>query len=271
MTKKKEQELRYISLDLIDEPPVPARTESIEEGLQELAASIKSHGVIEPLILQPRGGRYEIVAGHRRFLAAKMAAVVQVPAIVRSRSDSVNREELIHENLHRTDMTAYEEANLYNKLVQEHGMSQGEVGKAIGKTAAHVGQRIAMLKWDEDLLAYVRSKVITFSVGRMLMEIKDKANRTYYIDVVARGGASYAVVEGWVRGLNNPPPSPPVGGEGSSPPGPVSGPSVYRPICWLCGTAAEMSDLTTVQLDRDCARVMREAFLESRSASPPAN
>jgi len=269
MTKRKEQVMEYISIDLIDEPKNPARFESIENGLQELSDSIKVRGVIEPLILQPRGGRYEIVAGHRRFLAAKMAAVVQVPSIVRSRDDKENREDLIHENIHRADMSVFEEAVFFETLHKDHGMSQADIARAVGKTGAFVSQHMQVLKWPDDLKGHLRSGAIAFTVGRKLMEIKDENARTYYIDQVALGGANYRTVEEWVRIANSPPAVPPAGEDGTSPPRPLDGPSVYRPICWLCGTAAEMSDLTTVQLDRDCAHLMRDAFLAAQSETPP--
>ena len=269
MTKKKDLVMVYVSIDLIDEPAEPARFESIQNGLQELTESIKARGVIEPLILQPRGGRYEIVAGHRRFLAAKMAAVVQVPAIVRSKSESENREDLIHENIHRTDMSIFEESVFFDKLHKDHGMSQAEIAGAVGKTPGYVSQRINVLRWPQDLQGHLRSGAISFSAARVLMEIKDESARTYYTDQVALGGANVRTVEEWVRAANAPPAVPPAGAEGNPQPRPVSGPSVYRPICWLCGTPHEMGELTTVQLDHACAQMMRDAYLAAQSDSPP--
>jgi len=245
--------------DAIDEPSFVARIESLEEGMDELVASVKEVGILQPLVVVKKEKGYEVVAGHRRLIAAKRARLAVVPVIVSELSDDAVEQVKLHENLKRVNLGAVEEAVFLVRLIDQKKWSQSKVAKLIGKSDGYVSQRLAMLDWDEDLLRSVQKGDTAFSVGRALNEIKNKESRAFYTDAVLRDGASLAVTKRWVLIANAEEEEKkkeiPDGGVVDETPSPAP----YRPTCWLCGTPHEMKEMITIQLDKECAKAMKEA------------
>jgi ParB family chromosome partitioning protein len=128
-----------------------------EEALEELAASIKSRGLIQPLVVRPHGHRYHIVAGERRWRAAQRARLHEVPVIVREFSDSETLEVALLENIQRRDLNAIEEAEAYQRLVNEYGHTQDALAQLVHKSRSHVANLLRLL----DLPPGVRALVVT--------------------------------------------------------------------------------------------------------------
>lgn len=142
--------------------------------VRDLAASITAVGIVEPLLVSPVGGdRYVIVAGHRRYAAAQKAGMTEVPCTIRTLTDAERVEITLVENLQRSDLTAIEEASGYFRLV-EHGMTQKELARRIGRSARHVASRLALLGLPKNVQDELHSGAMTVSDGQALLTFRDQ-------------------------------------------------------------------------------------------------
>ncbi|MDE2103415.1 MAG: ParB/RepB/Spo0J family partition protein [Patescibacteria group bacterium] len=159
---------REIQINLLVESPHNPRRRFNEKSLAELAASIKEHGILTPLLVRPDDGAFEIAAGHRRFRAAKLAGFVTVPAIVRDMTDQQFMEVLTVENLQREDVHAYEEAQGYRELLRIPGYDLTAVAAKIGRSESYVRSRLKLLDLvDEVAQAFLEDR-ITFAHARLI-------------------------------------------------------------------------------------------------------
>lgn len=256
--------IMQISVDIIEAPALPARFETIETGLDELAKSIRTVGVIEPIIVKAVGKKYEVIAGDRRLRAARLAGIPKIPAIVQSVTAKRAEQLKAHENLFRQDLNPAEEAIYMQRLIKEMKVKQTDLAKLMGKSEGYISQRLAMLSWPEALLRAVNDGEVLFTVARELMSIKSEGDRTYYIDTVLRAGANLAQVKNWVAIANAPKP-----GEGEAPAGSGAGddtvtPPPFKPTCFVCEEQHEFKDVITAQICRPCAKVIRETVGEGK-------
>lgn len=165
-----------IDIALISPNPDQPRRRFSEDALNELAASIRERGVIQPLILRknPRSPEgYEIVAGERRWRAAQRAQLHQVPAIVRELNDTEVLEIAIIENIQRADLNAVEEAVGYRQLMDRFGHTQEQVSEALGKSRSHIANLLRLLSLPEDVLDMVRGGELTAGHARTLVTADD--------------------------------------------------------------------------------------------------
>ncbi|MEW6575119.1 ParB/RepB/Spo0J family partition protein [Sphingorhabdus sp.] len=187
-----------VSIAIADIHPNPAqpRRHFSEESLQELAASLKRHGLIQPILVRPHGGGYQIVAGERRWRAAQRAQLHQVKAIVRELSDEETLEIALIENIQRQDLNPIEEAEAYRKLCDDFGHSQSELAAIVEKSRSHVANMMRLL----ELPLLVREMVIEgkLSMGhaRALLGSDDSARLAA---VVVKQGLSVRQTEALVR------------------------------------------------------------------------
>lgn len=160
-----------IAIDLIRPNPDQPRRRFSEEELDELAASIRERGVIQPLILRPdpSGEGYQIVAGERRWRAAQRAQLHEVPAVVRDLDDATVLEVAIIENVQRADLTPVEEARGYSRLMQEFGHTQEKLGAIVGKSRPHIANALRLLTLPEQVLRYLDEGRLTAGHARALV------------------------------------------------------------------------------------------------------
>lgn len=152
-------------------PHNPRRTFSDAE-LDELAASLRERGIIQPIVVrQPRGatGDYEIIAGERRWRAAQRAGLHEVPVVVVEATDAEALQLAIIENVQRADLNALEEAQGYRALIDEYGNSQEDIAKIVGKSRSYVANTLRLLKLSDTVKAYIHSGKLTAGHGRMLI------------------------------------------------------------------------------------------------------
>ena len=149
--------------------------ETFDQGpLANLAASIKEVGVLSPILVRPIGpDRYEIVAGERRWRAAQLAKLHDVPVVVRELADDQALEIAIIENVQRADLNAIEEATAYQDLIQKFGRTQEDVAKEIGKSRSHVANTIRLLKLPESVKTWVREGKLTAGHARAVLGVPD--------------------------------------------------------------------------------------------------
>ena len=133
-----------------------------EQSLGELAESISSHGLLQPLLVRPLPlGGYEIVAGERRYRACRMAGLTEVPVIIRELTESETMELALIENLQREDLTPLEEAEGYNVLMREHGFTQEEIAQSMGKSRPAIANALRLLKLPESVRGRTKSRQVT--------------------------------------------------------------------------------------------------------------
>ena len=149
-----------------------------DETLAELADSISQHGILQPLLVRPIfGGGYQIVAGERRWRAARMAGLTTVPAIIRELDDEQVMELALIENLQREDLSPLEEAMGYQSLMDSYDMTQEEVAKIVGKSRSAVANVLRLLKLPEEIQALIRSGQVSAGHGRALLSFPDDAEK----------------------------------------------------------------------------------------------
>lgn len=146
-----------------------------EDALAELAASIQARGLIQPIVVRPNGGRYQIVAGERRWRAAQRAQLHEVPAIVRDFDDTETLEVAIIENIQRQDLNAIEEAEAYKRLIAEFGHTQEALGKLVHKSRSHVANLLRLLDLPEKVRGLLASGALSMGHARALVSAQDPA------------------------------------------------------------------------------------------------
>ena len=144
-----------------------------DDSLKDLADSIKQHGIIQPLVLRRKNDKYEIIAGERRYKAARMAGLVSVPAIISNLSDQASAEVAIVENVQRKDLTAIEEAKSYQTLLDKGYMTQEELAKKMGLSQSAISNKLRLLTLDESVQQAVIKEQISERHARSLLKVKD--------------------------------------------------------------------------------------------------
>jgi len=147
-----------------------------EEALKELSESIKAHGIIQPLVVRENGdGTYRLIAGERRYRAAKLAGLTQIPAIVKNVSDREAAEMALIENLQREDLDPIDEAMGFEKLIKKYGATQEEAADKVGRSRPAVANSLRLLGLPDSAKTLIRRGVISSGHGRALLSLKDEA------------------------------------------------------------------------------------------------
>lgn len=145
-----------------------------EEALNELASSIKEHGIIQPLILRDLGSKYEIIAGERRYKASTLAGLTEVPAIIGSMDDQTSAELALIENIQRKDLSAIEEAKSYKKILDMGNFTQEELAKRMGKGQSTIANKMRLLSLTNEVQVALMNNLISERHARCLLQIKDE-------------------------------------------------------------------------------------------------
>ena len=175
-----------ISVRDIDTNRAQPRKSFDEAALRELADSIRVHGVVQPLLVKPNGGRYTIVAGERRFRAARLAGLAAVPALAVEYDDAKMQEVALIENLQREDLNPIEEAAAIRFLMQQHDLTQEEVSARLGKSRPAIANALRLLGLEKDVLELVRDGTLSAGHGRALAAVEDAAQQKKLADECAR-------------------------------------------------------------------------------------
>ncbi len=174
------------------------------EKIAELAESIKAHGVIQPLILRElKNDKYIIVAGERRWRAAKMVGLKEVPAIIMELSDKDILEISLIENIQRQDLNPIEEALAYRKLLNDFKITQEELSKRIGKSRVAIANTMRLMNLDERVQQYIIESIITEGHGRVLLSINDKQKQYEIAQQVIDEKLSVRELERLIKRIND--------------------------------------------------------------------
>jgi ParB family transcriptional regulator, chromosome partitioning protein len=172
------QELRPIPIDMIDRSEKQPRSNFDEDSLLALAASIRASGVLQPVLVRPLpNGRYELIAGERRWRASRLADLESIPAIVRRHDDAASLEIALVENMAREDLNPVEEARACAALVEELGLTREEVGLRVSRSRVAVSNLIRLLDLPDEVLELLERRALTEGHGRALLLAEDNATR----------------------------------------------------------------------------------------------
>lgn len=191
--------IEKIGIEKIDVPERMARME-IEKGpVEELSRSIRERGQLQAIEVTKKGDRYEVVFGHRRYLAVKELGWGEINAIVVEKSEKDVLLDRAVENLQRVDLTPVEEAIQYGDLKERLGMSHEEIGKMTGKSAGSVKRSIEILRMTKSMQAALHAKLINKGVAEELVGCKDEAHREYLLEMAVEHGITVAIARKWVE------------------------------------------------------------------------
>lgn len=169
-----EDTIEKIELQKLVVNPFQPRKKFDDEAIEELAQSIVEHGIIQPIVVRKKGKKFEIVVGERRFRAAKIANLQEIPAIVRDMTEEQMMEVAILENLQREDLTPIEEAEAYQSLIEKLNFTQEELAKRLGKSRPHITNHMRLLQLPEDVRNLVNDGTLSMGHGRTLLGLKNK-------------------------------------------------------------------------------------------------
>ena len=191
-----EPELARIAVDQIHANPKQPRKRFDGEAVSGLAESIKAQGLIQPVVLRPRlEGGYELIAGERRWRAAREAGIAEVPAVIREADDRDTLLLGLVENVAREDLSPIEEARAYAVLFDEFGLSLGEVAERVGRSKPAVSNRVRLLELPEDVLAMIGRNELTEGHARAVLAVPDNDGRRKLARRIVREGLSVRAAE----------------------------------------------------------------------------
>jgi ParB family chromosome partitioning protein len=195
-----QEELRSLALDLISPSPNQPRKAFDDAGLRALAESLSARGVLQPVLVRPvAGGTYELIAGERRWRAARLAGLDAIPAIVRDRDDADMLELALIENMAREDLNVIEQARACAALVEELGLTREDVGRRVGRSRVAVSNLLRLLDLPDEALDLLESGALTEGHGRALLLQDDHAERRRLAREAADGGWSVRDTESRAR------------------------------------------------------------------------
>src|SRR5215813_941377 len=184
-----------IDIDLIEPSPYQPRTKFHEQSLEELARSIKTSGIIQPLVVRPIGNKFQLIAGERRWRAAQRAGLGKVSAIVRQVPDELALEMTLVENIQREDLNPIEAARAFERLMDEFRMTQEGVAERTGKDRATVANAIRLLKLETRIQEWIEEGKLTAGHGRALLAVSDPQLRMRFAQRASRGGLTVRQIE----------------------------------------------------------------------------
>lgn len=190
-----ENGIRYIKIDDIKPNASQPRKNFDESAIDDLAESIKLHGLIQPIIVRPSGASYEIVAGERRWRAAKKAELKTLPCIVRELSDRENMLLAIIENTQREDLNPVEEALAFEAMIKHYELTQEEVSKSVGKSRPYITNALRLLKLPDEVRQMLIDGHLTGGHARAIAGIEDEATQIKLAKLAADGGLSVRALE----------------------------------------------------------------------------
>lgn len=187
--------LQQVDIDLIDPSPYQPRTQFREAGLDELAQSIRTSGIVQPLIARVIAGRFQLIAGERRWRAAQRAGLNRVPVVTREVSEESALEMALIENLQREDLNAIEQAQAFQRLMDEFALTQEEVAERTGKDRTTIANSLRLLRLDAPIQELIEEGRITPGHARPLLSMADANERVAVARKIARSGMTVRQVE----------------------------------------------------------------------------
>lgn len=204
-TTDKENRISTLKISLVDPKSDQPRKYFDKDALEELAESIRENGLLQPILVREYGaGRYQIIAGERRFRASKLAELTEIPAIVLDKDDRAAAQIALIENIQREDLNPLEEALAYKSLKEEYDMTQEELSFKIGKSRSAIANSLRLLELPEEILTMVAAKDLSAGHARTLLGVKDREDMILLAQIAAEHDLSVRQLEEEVKRINKP-------------------------------------------------------------------
>ena len=201
-TEEKEDVIKNININDIEPNTKQPRRNFDEEELNDLSKSILEHGIIQPLVVREINGKYEIVAGERRYRAARLAGLNEVPIIIKNFTDQQTLEVALVENIQREDLNPMDLACAYNLLMERFDLNQEEVADKVGKSRPSVANVLRLLKLNPYVQEKLRENEITFGHARALLSVKESKIQKELTDMIVEKQLSVRDIEKYIQMLN---------------------------------------------------------------------
>jgi len=257
--------LKSIALSDLQKPETDARTAIDNAKFDELVASIRRHGLIEPVVVRQKGeGLYEVIAGARRVLAAHAAGLGKIPCMVTNMSDEQVDAVRLDENLIREDLNQVDIARYLERVMAKYKLTYEEVASRLGRTKAYVSQLMTLLHKDPVLLDMVEKEEIVYTVARELNRLPNENSRRRLARFAARSGANSKTVHEWVErelvDMNR------ASGTFVEPP-PVTyvepgSPTMIVHPCRACGRVGDINAMQIFRFCPDCGQLLEQVIYE---------
>jgi ParB family chromosome partitioning protein len=193
------EDSKEIRVDEIRANPWQPRQQFDKEALEELAQSIRTHGVVQPIIVRRAEDGYELIAGERRLRAAELAGLHEIPALVREYTDREAAEIALIENLQRENLTDIEEGQAYSRLMDEYNFTQKDMAETVGKSRSYIANMVRLLSLPEEVQQMIRDHAVTGGQVRPLLTLKSEAEQIRMARVIRDRGLSARQVEDIIR------------------------------------------------------------------------
>ncbi len=200
-----EERISKLKISLVDPKRDQPRKYFDKEALEQLAESIAENGLLQPILVREYGeGRYQIIAGERRFRASKLAGLTEIPAIVLERDDKNAAQIALIENIQREDLNPLEEAMAYKSLAEEYNMTQEELSQQVGKSRSAIANTVRLLELPDEILTLVASRELSAGHARTLLGVNDKDNMILLAQKAVEEDLSVRTLEALVKLANKP-------------------------------------------------------------------
>jgi len=265
--QNKDQEIRQISVDLITDPVAPIRENLTHENVEDLARSIKEIGVIQPLTVRKVNGEFEVIAGHRRLLAAQVAKLPKVPCvIIKAKSQQADIIKL-HENLYRQDLNPIDEGRFFQYLKETYKLTNDKIAAKIQKSVGYVRDRLEILTYPAGLREVLVLKQISFSVAKELAKIDDPTTLKDYTHHAVKSGVTGQTAAQWARDFKirkTYEKAETSAAPDTKPPLPTNKPALR---CFACQGELDIKFARIVYLHPDCAKALEDGVSASAETS----
>ena len=192
------EDVRSVPVSEIEPNPFQPRREFDEAQLAELAASIREHGVLHPVVVRRKDKGYQLVVGERRLRACQMLKWERIPAIVRDLSDSEVAEIALIENIQREGLSFFEEAESYRRLIEEFGLTQDELAERLGKSQSAIANKLRLLRFSPEVREKISREMLSERHARAMLRLKDDADIERCLEAVISQGLNVRQTEEWV-------------------------------------------------------------------------
>lgn len=248
--------IELVKLDLVDRPQDPLRTRIDPEKIRELAESIREVGLQEPVLLRPLNGRFEVVAGDRRYLAHKFLAWEHILAIVTERTDEETVIIRATENLQREDLTPMEEARSYQSMRNKLGYGIDKIARKMGRAHTTIKKYLDLLELDPEFQEAIDAKKLGIEVAYVLCKIDDPEMRKYYVGMAIENGITRDVAVNWLTSYQRSKEAKYYDGGGSG--AGVSAAGEERATYQTCQVCNGPCEIKTVRYIPVCAECLKE-------------